>query len=53
MAYQINNVDVWACDISNRPGTLAQNLNALAEAGACLELGRVDIHYTQQRRAAN
>ena len=37
MAYTIKKVDVWACDISNRPGTLAQNLKALAEAGASLE----------------
>ena len=37
MAYTIKMVDVWACDISNRPGTLAQNLKALAEAGASLE----------------
>ena len=37
MAYKIKKVDVWACDISNRPGTLARNLKTLAEAGASLE----------------
>ena len=37
MAYTIKKVDVWVCDISNRPGTLARNLKVLADSGASLE----------------
>lgn len=37
MAYKIKTVDVWACDLPNRPGTLAKNLKALADAKASLE----------------
>lgn len=37
MAFTIKKVDVWACDLSNRPGTLGRNLKALSEAGACME----------------
>lgn len=37
MSYTIKKVDVWAADISNRPGTLARLLEGLANAGAQLE----------------
>lgn len=37
MAYQIKKADVWAVDIPNRPGTLANILKPLAEAGAQIE----------------
>ena len=35
--YAINKVDVWAGSIMNRPGGMAEKLEALAEAGAHLE----------------
>jgi len=37
MAYSVGKVDVWAGDIPNQPGTLANALDALANAGAKLE----------------
>ncbi len=37
MPYTINKVDVWAADIPNRPGTLAQVLDGLRNAGVQLE----------------
>ena len=37
MAYEIGKVEVWAADIPNRPGTLANVLNGLSDAGAQLE----------------
>ena len=37
MAYAIRKVDVWAAEIDDRPGGLAEKLEALAKAGASLE----------------
>ena len=37
MPYEITKVDVWAATIEDRPGGLADKLEALAEAGAGLE----------------
>ncbi|HEY2989042.1 MAG TPA: ACT domain-containing protein [Candidatus Binatia bacterium] len=37
MAYSIRKVDVWAAEIDDRPGGLAEKLDALANAGASLE----------------
>jgi hypothetical protein len=37
MAYSIRKVDVWAAEIDDRPGGLAEKLEALAQAGASLE----------------
>src|SRR3990167_9476193 len=37
MAYSIRKVDVWAAEIDDRPGGLAEKLAALAKAGASLE----------------
>ena len=37
MAYSIRKVDVWAAEIDDRPGGLADKLEALAKAGASLE----------------
>ncbi len=37
MRMDISRVDVWAASIEDRPGGLAEKLNALAEAGADLE----------------
>ncbi len=37
MAYSIRKVDVWAAEIDDRPGGLAEKLEALAKAGASLE----------------
>ncbi|MBI3001061.1 MAG: ACT domain-containing protein [Deltaproteobacteria bacterium] len=37
MAYSIRKVDVWAAEIEDRPGGLAEKLEALARAGASLE----------------
>jgi len=37
MPYEITKVDVWAGTIDDRPGGLAQKLEALSEAGANLE----------------
>ncbi len=37
MGYTIKQVDVWAGDVLNRPGTLARVLEALSAAGAELE----------------
>jgi len=36
-AYDVSEVEVWAGDIPNRPGTLARVLEALSDAGAELE----------------
>ena len=38
MPYSIRKVDVWAGEIDDRPGGLADKLEALAKAGASLEL---------------
>src|SRR5207342_2020559 len=37
MAYTIKKVDVWAGEIADRPGGLADKLNALSDAGANFE----------------
>ncbi|HEX9445957.1 MAG TPA: amino acid-binding protein [Candidatus Binatia bacterium] len=37
MAYSIKKVDVWAAEIDDRPGGLADKLEALANAGASIE----------------
>lgn len=37
MPYFIRKVDVWAAEIDDRPGGLAEKLEALARAGASLE----------------
>ncbi len=37
MAYSIKKVDVWAGEIADRPGGLAEKLAALSSAGANLE----------------
>lgn len=37
MAVQITKVDVWAGEIADRPGGLAEKLEILAKAGASLE----------------
>jgi hypothetical protein len=37
MDYKVTKVDVWAGEIMDRPGALAQKLEALAKAGANLE----------------
>jgi len=37
MSYEISKVDVWAGSIEDRPGGLAEKLEALEEAGANLE----------------
>jgi hypothetical protein len=37
MPYSIRKVDVWAAEINDRPGGLAEKLEALAKAGASLE----------------
>ena len=37
MAFEINTVDVWTCEIEDRPGALADKLEALQRAGANLE----------------
>ena len=37
MALNVTRVDVWAASIDDRPGGLAEKLEALAEAGAQLE----------------
>jgi len=37
MPYSIRKVDVWAVEIDDRPGGLADKLEALAKAGASLE----------------
>ena len=37
MAYAIRKVDVWAAEIDDRPGGLAEKLAALAKSGASLE----------------
>ena len=37
MKLDVSRVDVWAARIKDRPGGLAQKLNALAQAGANLE----------------
>ncbi|MBI4524782.1 MAG: ACT domain-containing protein [Deltaproteobacteria bacterium] len=37
MAYTIKKVDVWAGEIADRPGGLAEKLTALSEAGGNLE----------------
>ncbi len=37
MAYEIKKVDVWAGEIEDRPGGLADKLNALSSAGANFE----------------
>lgn len=37
MAYAIKKVDVWAAEIDDRPGGLADKLEALANAGASIE----------------
>ena len=37
MPYSIRKVDVWAAEIDDRPGGLAEKLEVLAKAGASLE----------------
>jgi hypothetical protein len=37
MAYAISRVEIWAGEIEDRPGALAQQLECLARAGANLE----------------
>ena len=37
MALKVTRADVWAASIKDRPGSLAEKLTALAEAGAQLE----------------
>jgi len=37
MAYRINKVNVWAAEVDDRPGGLAEKLAVLAEAGANFE----------------
>ncbi len=37
MLYSVRKVDVWAAEIDDRPGGLAEKLEALANAGASLE----------------
>jgi len=37
MPYSIRKIDVWAAEIEDRPGGLAEKLEALAKAGASLE----------------
>jgi hypothetical protein len=37
MAYTIKKVDVWAGEIADRPGGLAEKLSALSDAGANFE----------------
>src|SRR3970040_823783 len=37
MPYAVRNVDVWVAEIDDRPGGLAEKLEALAKAGANLE----------------
>ena len=37
MSYSITKVDVWAGTIDDRPGGLAEKLEALANSGASLE----------------
>lgn len=37
MPYSIRKVDAWAAEIDDRPGGLAEKLEALAKAGASLE----------------
>ena len=37
MAYTIKRVDVWAGEIADRPGGLAEKLSALSDAGANFE----------------
>ncbi len=44
MALEVNRVDIWAGSMEDRPGALAEKLQALADAGA--ELG-----YVMARRA--
>lgn len=44
MAMKVKRVDVWAAEIQDRPGGLAEKLKALAEAGA-------DLSFIIARRA--
>ena len=37
MAYSVKKVDVWAGEIADRPGGLAENIQSLSNAGANLE----------------
>ena len=37
MAWAVNEVNVWAASIQDRPGGLAEKLDALASAGTNLE----------------
>ena len=37
MPYSIRKIDVWAAEIEDRPGGLAEKLETLAKAGASLE----------------
>ena len=37
MPYEVTKIEVWAGDLPNHPGTLAQRLEAFAKAGANLE----------------
>src|SRR3970040_2039722 len=37
MPYSIRKIDVWAAEIEDRPGGLAEKLEALARAGGSLE----------------
>ena len=37
MAYSVKKVDVWAGEIADRPGGLAEKLQSLSDAGANLE----------------
>ena len=37
MKVDVSRVDVWAASIKDRPGSLAEKLDALAQAGADLE----------------
>ena len=37
MPYAVRNVDVWVAEIDDRPGGLAEKLEALAKAGANIE----------------
>ncbi len=45
MAYTIEKMDVWSGPIKDRPGGLAEKLNALSEAGA-------NLQFVLARRAA-
>src|SRR5512143_178449 len=37
MAFEITTVDVWTAELDDRPGTLAERMEALQRAGANLE----------------